>query len=226
MITDAEWLAYADSNARKYPLEALSPARKILEIGAGIGNGTLQMMAFWPESYVTALEPDDTARAVLTWRLRDEPTRDNVTILPFTIEEATCLEDFDAVVMHHVICQVPVSERPIFWDSIRARLKHGAAVLMDSHLDRSATTSVRDRLQASRNGEVFIHQRFDSDVGVDGVRTVIERELGGQDKGVLYHEEVVYHAERVDYDNARSQILDAGFVLEPAPDGWLILRTT
>lgn len=228
MISMSEAAAYLGSEERPYPVEAVRPTpRRVLEVGSGVGNGTIQAALAWPEATFTCLEPDDVARNTLAWRLAANGLGDRVSILPLRLEETEFLGTFDVVLAQHVLCEIAPQDRPAFLTALSRRMGYDGAAVIDDHFGPTANEAVaRTEVGQARFGEFTYTQWFTATPGKGSTRSakheIVMRDRRGDVIDETTHETVEYVT---DPELAHSLIRAAGMVPASIGDGWLRLAT-
>lgn len=224
MISSSEFLAYMGPNDVAYPVANFAGVTRVLEVGAGAGSGTLHLLKQLPDTHVVCLEPDDASRNALLWRLIDHPNRNRVSVLPLGLEYAAKLGTFDLAVANHVICQIPIVERPGFWRALAGSLTPSGLALIDSHLGRTSAGPVERRLSGTgANGDFNVSRWFSSAAKGADLHIRNEYVFADTDGSEIYRYETDAVVEVVDESACRQQILDAGLVIENLNDEWLRL---
>ncbi|PWJ27207.1 RimJ/RimL family protein N-acetyltransferase [Branchiibius hedensis] len=225
MITSSEFVAYTKEQEVGYPLDAAGTPDRIIEIGPGCGTGTLELMAHFPGTEIICLEPDAAARNAVLWRLFDHPDREQVSVLPLTVEAArSVIAPADLVVAHHVICQVPIVQRDRFWSAVRDLLAPDGVALIDSHLGASDGPDVPRRLSAEGRSGQFTVQRWFSATHQDSCLQVSNEYTFADGNGrILFSHRQVSKTEHTDTVAERARITGAGLHLTDLDDGWLSL---
>lgn len=229
MISESESPAYLGSSPDPYPLDCWPvdtvPAN-ILEVGAGAGMGTLQLAEHFPEARITCLEPGDTPRAVLAWRIADRADlRQRVSVLPLTVQKSSELPTYDLIVAHHVLCQVPVSDRKAFWTALAKRLASAGQVLIDDHFGPTSSNAVERKLAAQGwSGAYRVSRWFEAETIDDSKRSVINEYTIQDEAGrVIYCDRRVDEQEVVDRESSLRLPSLCGLEVAEATSGWLRL---
>lgn len=227
-ISMTEAVAYLGGEERPYPVEAVPPGqRRILEVGAGVGNGTLQVAMAWPDAQITCLEPDDVARSTLAWRLAAAGLRDRVSILPLRLEEVDFLGTFDLVLAQHVICQVPQDQRGAFLVAMSRRMGYDGSAIVDDHFGPTSNEQIpRTQVGEERFGEFAYAQWFSAEPAGPGQRRVVHEVIVSDRRGDVVHQ--ARHAEVEDCSDpelAMTLIRASGMVPSVIDEGWLRLTT-
>lgn len=227
-IAMSEAMAYLGGEERPYPLEAVpEPPRRILEVGSGAGNGTLQVALMWPNAHLTCLEPDDAARNALVWRLAAAGMRDRVSVLPLRLEDVDFLGTFDLVLAQHVLCAVPQAERGAFLIAMSRRMGYDGAAVIDDHFGPTSNEAIgRTQVGEERFGEFDYTQWFTAEPSGTGQRRVVHEVVVSDRRGDVVHETRTTAVEDcADPDLTMSMIRAAGLVPAVVGDGWLRLTT-
>lgn len=225
MITSSEFVAYTGDQEVGYPLDAVGTPDRIIEIGPGCGTGTLELMARFPGTEIVGLEPDAAARNALLWRLFDHPDREQVSVLPLTLQDArSVIAPADLVVAHHVICQVPIVQRDRFWSALRDLLRPDAVALIDSHVGASDGPEVPRRLSAEgRSGQFTVKRWFSTTHQNSFLQVSNEYTFSDENGRIVFSHKQVSTTEHTDTGAERARITGAGLRLTDLDDRWLSL---
>lgn len=107
---DAPWQRLLPELCALVERHHADPPRRILEIGAGSGQGTFEVAAMWPDAEIIVIEPDRTMRSMLMGRLASDPVlRSRTTVLSLPVAPGTvtslCAQmprDMDLVIAAHM----------------------------------------------------------------------------------------------------------------------------
>lgn len=229
MITTSEAMAYLGEEEAPYPLEAVRPdPRRVLEVGAGAGSGTLRIAAAYPEARIVCLETDDAARNALVWRVAQEAgLRERVSVLPLPLGEVDFLGTFDLVLARHVLCRVPPADRGDVATELSRRAGYDGAVIIDDHLGSPSTETSERRLVAeARFGELTYSRFRTTEAAGQGQVTEVDEYVVTDRRG-----DVVHHArhDRVEWVADRELLLAIVRAKGMAPavigEGWIRLTT-
>lgn len=231
-ITSCEAAGYFGIDPDPYPLpKGTATFQRVLEIGPGSGEGTLQLLRAHPECQVTCLEPSGAARATLAWRLRTTPDGLScVVVLPYTAEQSVStlaeIAPFDAVFAHHVVCEIPHARRPRFWTALSKIMGASTVGLIDSHFGPTDNRAIPRRLTGETVLGGSIVRRWFSQEPVDGAQMLVrsEYEISTPDGHVLHREERTVNRDIVPLEDSLAQIEESGLAVELRDDGWLGLR--
>lgn len=223
-----EAVAYLGGEERPYPVDAVRPApRRVLEVGSGVGNGTLQAALAWPDATFYCLEPDDVARNTLAWRVAAAGLNNRVSILPLRLEETDFLGTFDVVLAQHVLCEVPPEERSAFLVAMTRRMGYDGAAVIDDHFGPTDNAPIpHTEVGQERFGDFTYTQFFTAEPAEGSRRNVVHEIVMTDRRGDVIHES---RHEAVDFvtddDLALSLIRAAGLMPASIGDGWLRLTT-
>ena len=229
MITTSEAMAYLGDEEAPYPLEAVRPEpRRVLEVGAGAGSGTLAIAAAFPDARIVCLETDDAARNALVWRIAQVPgLRERVSVLPLTLEETEFLGTFDLALARHVLCRVAPADRGDVATLLSRRAGYDGAIIIDDHLGTSSTEPSERRMVAeARFGELTYARWQATEPAGQGQVTEVDEYVVTDRRG-----DVVHHArhEHVEWVADRELLLAIVRAKGMAPavigEGWIRLTT-
>jgi SAM-dependent methyltransferase len=227
-IAMSEAVAYLGGEERPYPLEAVpEPPRRVLEVGSGVGNGTLQVALTWPHAQITCLEPDDVARSALVWRLAAAGLRERVSVLPLRLEEVDFLGTFDLVLAQHVLCSVPQADRGAFLVAMSRRMGYDGAAVIDDHFGPTSNEQIgRTQVGEERFGEFNYAQWFTAEPVGTAQRKVVHEIVVSDRRGDVIHESRTTATEDcADPELTMAVIRAAGLVPAVVGEGWLRLTT-
>ncbi|WP_454296084.1 class I SAM-dependent methyltransferase [Salana multivorans] len=123
--------------AQRAALEQVLPsfqpnAGPILDVGAGSGFVTEEILRRLPEARVLALEPSPAMRALVTARLTQHPEwHDRVTVRPEDFFSAPLPTGLGGAVLLGVVGHFDAGERAAVLAELAARLPTGAGALLD-----------------------------------------------------------------------------------------------
>lgn len=229
MITPSEAEAYLGVDEATYPLEAVRPApARVLEVGAGPGLGTLRIAEAFPQATVVALEPDDSARSALAWRLAGAPElQARVSVLPLSIFEVDFLGTFDLVVARHLLCRTPPDARGAVLMRLSRRMGYDGSTIIDDCFGAETDASEPRRLVAERRiGDFTCSHWSTAENSGRGERTVVDEYTLTDRRGDVVQQAQHQRVEWVtDRDFLLGSIRAAGMAPTAIAEGWMRLST-
>ncbi|NNH68392.1 class I SAM-dependent methyltransferase [Nocardia uniformis] len=114
-------------------LSDIDPAHPLVDIGAGVGDGTAALAQAFPEVPIIAIEPNPALRTALLVRVsRDPALTDRVTIIGRTALDSIddLPETVSGFVLANVLGHFTAAERYRLWELIAARLAGGARAIV------------------------------------------------------------------------------------------------
>lgn len=229
MITPSEAEAYLGVHESPYPLEAVRPApTRVLEIGAGPGIGTLHIADAFPHATIVSLEPGDSARSALAWRVADVPElQARVSVLPLSIYEVDFLGTFDLVIARHLLCRTPPDDRGAVLMRLSRRMGYDGSTILDDCFGADSDESEPRRLVAERRiGDFTCSHWSTAENSGRGERTVVDEYAITDRRGDVVHQAQHQRVEWVaDREFMLGSIRAAGMAPTAIAEGWMRLTT-
>jgi SAM-dependent methyltransferase len=199
---------------------------RVLEVGAGSGVGTLMVADAFPRATIVCLEPDDSARAALAWRIEGRPDlHARVSVLPLSIYEVDFLGTFDLVIARHLLHRTPPDARGAVLMRLSRRMGYDGSAVIDDCFGVETDASEPRRLVAQRRlGDFTCSHWSTAENSGRGERTVVDEftltDRRGDDVHQSQHQRVEWVANR---DLMLDTVRAAGMAPTVIADGWIRL---
>ncbi|MFB4277788.1 MULTISPECIES: class I SAM-dependent methyltransferase [unclassified Nonomuraea] len=200
--------------------------RSVIEIGAGTGLIT-ELIARVTPAEIYALEPSLGMRSVLVSRLAHDPDAvRRVTVLPCGALDVEVDEPVEAVVMISVLQSFPAAERAELWRVLARQLEPGGRLVFNWR-DRGARVpgepAVMGSYQVGRHTYEIAGQVLD--VAGESVTSRFVYRI--RQRGVVISEDEVTGTSHWPATEVLvSELKEAGFAAEDAPEGMQVWRVT